>query len=171
MPGPDRVVRNAPSDAVVWVETVPASADSSLAPRGAAPRLAQIGERFVPRVLPIAVGTAVDFPNLDPIYHNVFSLSPVRRFDLGKYARGHSKQVTFPRPGVVNVFCDIHSEMAAWIVVLPHRFFTQPDAQGRFELPPLPPGRYVLKVWHPDVPETRSEVVLVGATQNVEIEL
>ena len=86
----------------------------------------------------------VDFPNNDRIYHNVFSLSPTRKFDLGRYAAGRSKAVRFDRPGVVRVFCDIHSHMSAFILVFAHRYFavTQPD--GDFQLPPVPPGTYVL---------------------------
>jgi hypothetical protein len=108
----------------------------------------------------------VDFPNLDPIYHNVFSLSPVRRFDLGKYPRGHSRQVTFPKPGLVNVYCDIHSDMEAFILVLPNHAFARPTRAGEFTLPDLPAGRYILKAWHPDLGE-RSETVEVPATGDV----
>jgi plastocyanin len=142
------------TDAVVYVAKVPAGAESALAARRQPrPTLAQKNEAFVPRVVPVAAGTAVDFPNLDPIYHNVFSLSPPRRFDLGKYPRGQSRSVVFPRPGLVHVFCDIHSNMAAFVLVLPHHAFTQPAADGAWTLEGLPPGRYELRAWHPDVPE------------------
>lgn len=154
MPGMHAPERGRATDAVVYVAQIPAAAESALAaipaPR---PKLAQKDESFVPRVVPVAVGTTVDFPNLDPIYHNVFSLSPVKRFDLGKYPRGQSKAVLFNRPGLVNVFCDIHSEMAAFVLVLPHHAFVQPRADGSFELPDLPAGRYELHVWHPDLAE------------------
>ena len=95
----------------------------------------QRNETFVPHVLAVRTGTIVDFPNSDRIYHNVFSLSPTRRFDLGRYAVGRSKAVRFDRPGVVRVFCDIHSHMSAFILVFSHRYFavTQPD--GTFQLP------------------------------------
>ena len=146
-------------DAVVYVERVPGGADSTL-PAGAIPKLSQKGQAFVPRVLAVGVGGSVDFPNLDPIFHNAFSLSPVRRFDLGKYPRGQSKRVRFPRTGLVNVFCDIHSDMAAFILVLPHRAFAQPDDEGRWALPALPPGRYTLHAWHPDLRELTREIEL-----------
>jgi plastocyanin len=146
-------------DAVVFVETVPAAADSAVAARPT-PRLAQRDQMFEPRVLPVVVGGVVDFPNLDPIYHNVFSVSPVRRFDLGKYPRGQSRRVEFPRTGVVQVYCDIHADMAAFIVVVPNRHFAQPAADGAYALPPLPPGRYTVRVWHPDRREAHHEVVL-----------
>jgi len=157
--GDHSATRGAPGDAVIYVERVAADVDSSLAHRPEpTPTLAQKGQMFVPRVLAIAVGSTVDFPNQDPIYHNVFSLSPIRRFDLGKYPRGHSKQVTFNQPGLVNVFCDIHSSMAAYILVLPHHAFAQADGMGGYRLPPLPAGHYVLHVWHPDVPGARREI-------------
>lgn len=144
------------TDAVLWIEKVPSAADT--AADDPHPKLAQKDQCFQPRVLPIAVGTTVDFPNLDPIFHNVFSASPIKRFDLGKYPRGHSKSVTFDRVGLVNVYCDIHSHMEAFVLVLPTHAFTQPGADGSFALPRLPSGRYTLHVWHPDFHEIRREV-------------
>jgi len=158
MPGMHAPKRGAVTDAVVFVEKLPAAADSLIPLPAARPKLAQKDQCFVPRVVPIAVGTTVDFPNMDPIYHNVFSPSPLKRFDLGKYPRGESRAVTFNRPGVVNVFCDIHSDMEAFVLVLPHHAFTQPDADGRYALPALPAGHYVLRAWHPDLHEIRREV-------------
>ena len=146
------------TDAVVYVEGVPDSLAGPSAPEGPPPRLAQKDQTFVPRVVAVQQGGVVDFPNLDPIFHNVFSVSPTRRFDLGKYPKGHSKQVTFQKPGLVKVYCDIHSDMEAFVLVLPHRFFARPSADGVFSLPPLPAGRYQLKVWHPDLPELTREV-------------
>ena len=144
------------SDAVVWLERVPASADTVFP--GPRPKLAQKDQCFQPRVLPVAAGTAVDFPNLDPIFHNVFSASPIKRFDLGKYPRGQSKRVIFDKPGLVNVYCDIHSDMEAFVLVLTTHVFTQPDGNGAFALPPVPAGDYTLHVWHPDRPELKREV-------------
>jgi len=146
------------SDAVVYFERISAAAESVLALQSSRPALAQKDQCFVPRVLPITRNSVVDFPNMDPIYHNVFSVSPAKRFDLGKYPRGESRKVTFPKTGVINVYCDIHSNMAATIFVLPHHAYTQPDADGRFALPDVPGGRYVLKVWHPDRPPLTREV-------------
>jgi plastocyanin len=172
LPGARSGERGLASDAVVYVDHVPAAAESALAADSKArPRLAQKDQSFVPRVLAIAVGTRVDFPNLDPIYHNVFSLSPARRFDLGKYPRGSSRQVLFSKPGRVNVYCDIHSNMEAFVYVLPHHGFAQPSADGAFALPDLPAGRYVLHSWHPalgerglpiEIPETGDLTVTLG---------
>lgn len=158
LPGVHGPARGRPGDTVIYVERLPAATESTLARGRSVPKLSQKDQSFVPRVLPIGVGDAVDFPNLDPIFHNVFSLSPVRRFDLGKYPRGQSKRLTFTRRGLVNVYCDIHSDMAAFILVLPHHGFTQPDLQGRYAMPALPPGRYTLHAWHPDLTEQRREV-------------
>jgi plastocyanin len=144
------------TDAVLWIERVPAAADTARG--GTRPRLAQKDQCFSPRVLPVAVGTSVEFPNLDPIFHNVFSASPVKRFDLGKYPRGQSKRVSFDKPGLVNVYCDIHSGMEAFVLVLPTHVFAQPERGGRYALPPVPGGTYTLHVWHPDRGEFRREV-------------
>ena len=95
----------------------------------------------------ITVGTTVDFPNNDRTYHNVFSLSKTKRFDLGRYAAGRSKAVRFDRPGIVRVFCDIHSHMNAFILVFAHRYFDLTDANGRYRIDGVPPGSYTLSAW------------------------
>ncbi|HEY3215234.1 MAG TPA: carboxypeptidase regulatory-like domain-containing protein [Candidatus Eisenbacteria bacterium] len=169
--GAHPVVRGTVTDAVISFESLPAAAESLMTPSATPPQLAQKDQAFMPRVLAVAVGTSVDFPNQDPIYHNVFSVSPVKRFDLGKYPRGHSKRVTFGKPGVVQVYCDIHSQMAAFVLVLPHRGFTQPDAAGHFTLPNVPAGHYKLRVWHPDLHELHREVdVPAEGVVSVELE-
>jgi len=156
MAGAHQVRHGFVTDAVIYVDHVPAAAESALAAAAASaapPRLAQKGQMFVPRVIAIAVNTNVEFPNLDPIFHNVFSLSPPRRFDLGKYPRGSSRTLNFPKPGLVNVYCDIHSNMEAFILVLEHHAFTRPKPSGEFRLPDLPAGTYLLHAWHPDLGE------------------
>jgi plastocyanin len=159
MPGMRVIERGLVTDAIVYVDHVPAGAESALAaPATTMPRLAQKDQAFAPRVLAVAVGTRVDFPNQDPIYHNVFSFSPVRRFDLGKYPRGESRQIVFSRPGLVNVFCDIHSDMEAFVLVLPHHGFTQPSVSGAFALPELPAGHYIVHAWQPDLGEVNTTV-------------
>jgi len=145
-------------DAVVFIEKIPPGLTGPATAR--IPSLGQKDQAFTPRVLAVRVGTRVDFPNQDRMYHNVFSVSSVKRFDLGKYSRGHSKSVTFDRPGIVNVFCDIHSDMAAFIYVLPHHVFAQPAANGEFSLPDLPAGTYDLKLWHPDFGERTREITI-----------
>lgn len=152
-------VRGEPDDAVVFIERLPVAAESTLSRSSTLiPQMAQKNQAFVPRVLAVPAGAAVDFPNLDPIFHNVFSVSPVKRFDLGKYPRGQSRRLVFRKPGLVQVYCDIHANMAGFILVLPNHAFGRPDELGAFELPELPQGTYSLKVWHPDLPEVRRSV-------------
>ncbi len=158
------------SDAVVSIAALPASVESTLAHDPSGKTLAQKDQAFSARVLPCVVGTTVDFPNMDPIYHNVFSVSPVKRFDLGKYPRGKSKQVRFTKAGLVPVFCDIHSNMACFIVVLPNRAFVKPDATGAFALPALPGGTYTVKAWHPDFGDV-TKSVKVPSDGDVAVEL
>ena len=169
MSGHAMPARGLASDGVLWLDAVPADADSAL-PMPPRPRLAQKDQAFVPRVVVVPVGGTVDFPNMDPIYHNVFSVSPVRRFDLGKYPRGESRSVRFPRSGLVNVYCDIHSDMAGFILVVPNRAFAQPRPDGTWELPPVPPGHYTLEWWHPDFHGGKREID-VPATGDVSIEV
>jgi hypothetical protein len=90
----------------------------------------------------------VEFPNSDSTYHNVFSLSKTKRFDLGRYPRGQSRSVRFDRPGVVQVFCEIHSHMNAFILVFSHRFFATTDDAGRYRIEGVPAGEYRLVLWH-----------------------
>ena len=122
------------------------------------PAMTQKDERFVPHVLPILQGTTVEFPNEDEIFHNVFSLSGPRKFDLPKYPAGSSRSVTFPRPGVVNVFCHIHSDMSAVILVLENPFFVTPGRDGRFSLAGLPEGEYTLIAWHERIKPVKQKV-------------
>jgi plastocyanin len=110
-------------------------------------RLDQRNETFVPHVLAITTGTVVDFPNSDSIYHNVFSLSKAARFDLGRYAAGRSRSIRFDRPGIVRVFCDIHSHMNAFILVFSHPFFSPIDDEGRYRIDGIPPGSYSVEAW------------------------
>lgn len=116
--------------------------------RTPAPALRQRDERFTPHVLPVLAGTTVAFPNDDDVFHNVFSLSSARTFDLGRYARGSSRSVTFPTEGVVQVFCHIHADMSGIVLVLDNPFFVVPDADGRFVIDGVPPGSYQLVAWH-----------------------
>lgn len=172
MAGGHAPARGLVSDAVVYVARLDPAADSALAHDPSGHVLAQHNQAFSTRVLPCVVGSTVDFPNQDPIFHNVFSVSSVRRFDLGKYPQGHSKQVTFPKAGVVPVFCDIHPNMACFIVVLPNRAFTQPAADGAYALPDLPAGTYTVRVWHPDADEAvRTVKVPAAGDVTLDVEL
>jgi plastocyanin len=139
------------ANVVLYLESADgAVALRELAPQAArsTPALRQRDERFMPHVLAVQAGTAVEFPNDDAVYHNVFSLSSVKSFDLGRYPKGQSRTVTFPAPGVVQVFCHIHADMSGNILVLENPFFVVPDAQGHFALDGVPPGEYRLMAWH-----------------------
>jgi plastocyanin len=114
----------------------------------------QRNETFVPRVVAVPVGSEVEFPNDDAFYHNVFSLSRPRTFNLGRYPKNESRAVRFDRPGIVKVFCDIHSHMSAAVVVFTHPWFAIPDADGRFDIPDVPAGEQQLTAWHERLGDT-----------------
>ena len=105
--------------------------------------------RFAPRTVAVPVGSSVRFANADPIRHNVFSVSPANRFDLGLYGRGPGRAQRFERPGLVRIFCNVHRQMSAFVLVLDTPYYSAPDAQGHFQLDGLPDGQGTLHVWHP----------------------
>jgi len=105
-------------------------------------------KQFVPRILPILVGSKVSFPNQDPILHNAFSTSKDNAFDVGLYGSGEEQTVTFSHAGYVRVYCNVHHSMVGHILVLDTPYFMHPDAQGRFRFADLPKGRGDLVVWH-----------------------
>jgi plastocyanin len=141
---------------VVYLEEAPLAAFEAPTPGRAV--LDQRNEAFVPYVLAVTVGSTVDFPNSDRVYHNVFSLSKPRRFDLGRYPKGRSRSVRFDQPGVVRVFCEIHSHMNAFILVFAHRYFAATDPEGRYSIEGVPSGTYTLAVWNDGQVRSRREV-------------
>jgi len=108
----------------------------------------QRDRRFVPDLVVIPAGSAVSFPNFDPIFHNVFSLSKAKSFDLGNYPNGQTRTVTFAAAGVTAVYCHLHSNMAATIVVTPNRWAVRADGHGSFTLKDVSPGTYTAVAWH-----------------------
>lgn len=132
---------------VVYLEAGPGTPRRPAAP-GPAQVMRQQGMAFEPHVLVIQAGSTVEFPNADPIFHNVFSLSKAATFDLGRYPSGASRSVRFDRPGLVKVFCHIHSDMSAVILVLDHPYFAIPDTDGRYRIDGVPPGDYRVTAWH-----------------------
>ncbi len=156
--------------AVVYVETAPAGyglRDTS----GVHPKLNQQQMLFRPLVLPVLVGTTVDFPNNDDLFHNVFSYSQPKEFDLGRYPRGHVRSVRFDKPGVVKVYCDIHSYMYASILVLDNPYFTVPNADGDYSIGDVPAGTYKLCLWYGRKKvATKTVVVSPGAATTVNFE-
>ncbi len=111
--------------------------------------LEQKNRQFVTDMLVVPVGSTVTFPNRDPIFHNVFSLSKTKTFDLGNYPKDHTRTVDFPKPGIVFVNCHLHPNMSAAIVVAPNQWCTKADTAGRFKLADVPPGGYTIVAWHP----------------------
>jgi hypothetical protein len=154
---------------VAWLESVP---PGSWSPPRETPALSQRGARFVPEFLVVVAGQTVQMPNDDRITHNVFSVSPAKRFDLGHYPQGESRAVRFDKPGVVDLFCNIHENMHATVVVVPSSFYALADAEGRFTIAKVPPGSYKLVVHSPDAGTASATVtVSAGATASVHLEL
>ena len=139
---------------------------------------------FIPHVLPIPVGASVAFPNNDEVEHNVFSLSRTKNFNLGSYEPGKSKTVTFAKPGIVEIRCDLHAEMLAYIMVMKNPYYAVSDNQGGFAIPDsellsgsgsgfqgdIPPGTYVLKAWHEKL-TTAKQRIEVPEQGRVEVQL
>lgn len=129
----------------------------------------QQNRRFSPELLVIESGSKVSFPNLDPIFHNVFSLSGPRSFDLGNYPQGDTRVVTFPKPGIVYVNCHLHPNMSAAIVVAPGKWNTKADRDGHFALHDVPPGKYTVVAWHKAAGFFRQQVeVTPGHDEKIE---
>lgn len=155
---------------VVYLESAPRGAFEAQEAGHAV--MDQRNETFVPHLLAITTGTTVDFPNSDRFYHNVFSLSKTRRFDLGRYAAGESKHVTFDRPGIVRVFCEIHSHMNAYILVFNHPYFAVSDDEGRYHIDNVPPGTYNVIAWHEgDAADAKAVTVPDGAAAELDFSI
>jgi len=133
------------SGAVVWLESI--DGDSPRGPR-TPQKILQIGKRFKPHVMAVERGTEVYFPNLDPFFHNVFSLYEGKRFDLGLYASGETRPVVFNRVGISYIFCNIHPRMSAIVVTVATPYFATSDEEGVVTINNVPEGHYQLKVWH-----------------------
>ena len=135
------------SGVVVWL--TPAQPSSTpVAQTSLKATMIQRNKKFIPHVLPIRTGTAVDFPNYDPIFHNAFSNFSGQIFDVGLYKPGTSRTVTFRRPGVVRIFCNIHANMSAVLVVVDSPYYASTAPSGTFEIPDVPPGTYEMNVFH-----------------------
>ena len=153
-------------EAVVWL---PGSRGRRAAPP---PKMASRDKRFEPRVLAVPKGAAVSFPNFDKIFHNVFSLSEPGRFDLGLYRNGAARTARFEEPGVVRVYCNIHPQMAAYVVVLDGELHAQTGADGVAAIAAVPAGRHAVKVWDERGGEwSGTAAVTAGGTTDVSVSL
>jgi plastocyanin len=134
-----------PSNVAVWLEPLVGQPRPDISERLA---INQRNKEFVPRVVIATPGQQIDFPNNDPFPHNIFSNSEVKRFDLGIYQPGESRGVTVAHPGIIPVYCNIHPEMEAFIVVVQTPYYAISNDRGEIQIKNVPPGHYRLKVWH-----------------------
>jgi len=158
------------ADAVVVA--VPSDGNLKLPARAPQAVVDQVDKEFVPKVQAILVGTAVTFPNRDSVRHQVYSFSPARRFELPLYT-GVPQAVTFDKPGVVVLGCNIHDWMVGYVYVSESPYFAKTDSQGRAVLSDLPPRSYVVRVWHPQQTGTEEDSrknVDVSRTGRTEVE-
>jgi plastocyanin len=152
-------------DVVIWLIDVPGPA-----PAQGRTVLDQRKLTFTPHVLAVRVGTSVEMPNNDRVFHNVFSFKDGKKFDLGLYPVGVSKIVTFDRPGVSRIFCNIHPSMAAYVVAVDSAFFGVSDDAGRFTMAAVPPGTYTYRAWRPGQDVTTGQLV-VDSERALEVRL
>jgi plastocyanin len=154
------------SNVLVWIKD--AARPGALPPMQA--ELHQRGEMYVPHVVAVTTGSTVSFPNDDPLFHNVFSLSRAAAFDLGRYPQGDSRTRRFDKAGVIKVYCHLHSHMSAIIAVFDHPWFAQAGADGSFTIDRVPPGRHVLTGWHERAGNADQPVTVEpGAVTRVEL--
>lgn len=125
-----------------------------------AAQIRQQDRRFVPEVVAVPVGSTVSFPNMDPIFHNIYSLSKAKSFDLGSYDKGRTRTVAFSKPGIVEVYCHLHPNMSATVLVTPNRFYAKPDASGIYRIHNVPPGQYTVVAWHKSAGVFRKKITV-----------
>lgn len=149
------------SRVVVWIEGPAAQVVPSSASTAPTAQVAQRDRRFSPDLIVVPAGSTVSFPNMDPIFHNIFSLSRAKSFDLGSYDQGQTRKVSFPKPGIVDVYCHLHPNMEATIVVTPNRWYARPDAAtGAYRISDVPPGQYTVVAWHKSAGLFRKTITL-----------
>ena len=153
--------------AVVWL-----AAKSAVSSPPVRAEINTAEKQFSPHVLVVPLGSTVAFPNHDPFNHNVFSLSEENPFDLGMYGRGAAPSVKFERAGIVRIYCNVHPQMSALVVVRDNPWYSQPSSDGSFTIEAVPPGRYVLYAWHERSPEVSRPVeVPAGGIADLALEL
>ncbi len=146
-----------PGGSVVWIPGLTVNAQAA-----AANSVTSKDKRFDPRILAVPAGTKVKFPNVDSIYHNAFSLSPGNTFDMGLYRKGASRDVVMKNPGIVRVYCNIHPDMAASVVVVDGNAFSIVQADGSYRIEGIPPGRHEVHIWSDVAGEQVTPLVFEG---------
>lgn len=164
-----RAVRGGLANTAVWLTPLSGSpVPAASSERRPIPRLVQKNKSFQPRVVLLRAGTAVEFPNHDPFFHNVFSLFEGKRFDLGLYEAGGTRTVHFDRAGASYIFCNIHPEMSAVVIAVATPYYALSDATGNVSIPAVPPGRYMLHLWNervlPDSADAVRELTITGGS-------
>lgn len=129
----------------------------------------QVGKKFIPDLIAVTAGGSVTFPNGDPFLHNVFSPTSERTFDLGSYKQGDTRTRTFPRRGVLDIYCNIHPEMSATLVILPNTRYAIVDAGGHFQIDRVPPGTWTLFAFSRRAVQPVSQKITVGTNGVVEV--
>jgi plastocyanin len=157
-------VKGGRSDTFVYVADIVETTKASAS-------MKQEGKKFVPKVLAVQKGTMVDFPNLDTIFHNVFSVTPDNSFDLGSYRKGESRSVTMSKPGVVSVYCNMHPQMVGYILVVPGSLYTRVGEDGFYRLPNIPAGQHRVVVWAPNAKPVSVNVEITEEVTTLELEV
>lgn len=161
---------NETENVIIYLEEIGSKKDYTFS--GKTPVLTQKDAEFIPKVLPVLKGTTINIKNEDKIYHNVFSLSETKPFNIGRRPKGENVPQTFNKSGVVRVFCDIHSNMSAYIVVLDNPFFVTGDKDGNYTISNVPAGKYLVNVWHDNLESPAIEInINSGETKTINFEL
>jgi len=156
------------ADAVVYIDAIPGK---TFEPPAEPALMDQVDLTFVPHVLPVQVGTTVQFKNSDPMLHNVFAPEKcAERFNLGSWPQGQTRDYTFKQPCAATILCNVHPEMEAFVVAVPTPYFAVTDESGAYAIEDVPDGSYTVKVWHPKLKEKSVEVTVEGDT-DLDVEL
>jgi len=157
-------------DVVVVVQGIPPALIAKSAWRPSTDtQIEQRNKTFIPHVLPVLVGTTVSFPNNDPFFHNVFSDSDTHKFDLGLYRGGQSRSTRFDKPGVVEIRCNVHNLMSAYVVVEPTPYFTTANARGIYQIGEVPTSRYMVTAWNPRLGTVTRDLSIESQGEVVEL--
>lgn len=154
------------SNAVVWIQGLKKRFSGARPEGPARAEMKSQGKKFVPRVIAVEKSGEVQFPNVDPVYHNVFSVSPSNRFDLGLYRSGGSREKRFDESGLVRVYCNIHPQMVGFVMVVDSDFAAVTGPDGAFRFDGVPPGNWTVKAWHEEGGEGSAPVAARAGTES-----